>query len=107
MGGGIPVCWPQFNVRGPLAKHGFARTSDEWEVASMDGSGDPTLVLSLKDSEATRAAWPFSFELTLTVVLGEKALKTSMEVNNVGDADMNFTTALHTYFRVSDVTQIY
>ena len=33
--GGIPVCWPQFSGRGSLPKHGFVRTSSEWEIAEM------------------------------------------------------------------------
>ena len=59
--GGIPVCWPQFAGRGPLAKHGFVRTSEAWEIAEMSSeSGDCKLVLTICDSPTTRALWPHS-----------------------------------------------
>ncbi|MFX6031775.1 hypothetical protein ABTE99_19565, partial [Acinetobacter baumannii] len=36
--GGVPVCFPQFNQRGPLAKHGFARNLP-WRVVD-EGPAD-------------------------------------------------------------------
>ena len=102
--GGIPVCFPQFSGRGSLPKHGFVRTSDQWEIESMSSEGgEPCLVLALKDSDETRAAWPHSFCARLTVRLAETGLATQFEVTNTASAPLSFTGALHTYFAVPDV----
>ena len=102
--GGIPVCFPQFAGRGSLPKHGFVRTSSEWEIAEMSSEGgDCRLVLSLCDTAATREVWPHAFEVRYAVTLKEDGLSTELEVLNKGEAELTFTAALHTYFAVSDV----
>lgn len=104
--GGIPVCFPQFNQRGPLAKHGFARTM-AWSAGAAGplGQGGAQLALSLQDSEATRALWPHAFEALLTVELRPGALTVRLAVHNRGAQDLPFTAALHSYLRVPDVEQ--
>ena len=72
--GGIPVCFPQFNQRGPapgLPKHGFARNLP-WQVAQQ---GDGVLEMVLHSSEATHAWWPESFEARLSVMLAPNRLR--------------------------------
>jgi glucose-6-phosphate 1-epimerase len=102
--GGVPVIFPQFAELGPLPKHGFARTRG-WELAALeaDAPGGPTVRLSLRDDEATRALWPHPFSLTLAVSLGDGTLTVSLTAANTGDEPFAFTTALHSYFRVDDV----
>ena len=101
--GGIPVCWPQFSGRGSLPKHGFVRTSSEWEIAEMvSDEGATKLVLCIKDSEATRAVWPHAFELRYAITLTGEALSTAMELTNTGAEPLTFASALHTYFAVPD-----
>lgn len=73
--GGIPLIWPQFSNRGPLASHGFARVSD-WRVTSKD---DARLVLELEDSEATRKLWPFEFIARYSVELLPNSLRLHFE----------------------------
>lgn len=99
--GGVPVCFPQFANRGPLGKHGFARTST-WERAG-DALPADSACLTLRDSKFTRSVWPHGFELRLQVVLGAGWLETGLQVLNTGDTSFEFTAALHTYLAVADV----
>jgi glucose-6-phosphate 1-epimerase len=104
--GGVPVCFPQFAERGPLVKHGFARTM-RWEVVSHEqGKDDALAVLRLRDTEATRAIWPHAFELELSVRVSGRVLDIELACENTGDTPLSFTTALHTYLRVGDLDAV-
>ncbi|KAF4746045.1 hypothetical protein FOZ63_031399, partial [Perkinsus olseni] len=105
MRGGVPVCWPQFAGNGPFQKHGFARNT-EWELDSYSTDEDPCVSLKLLPSELTRSTMkcPFEFELRYTVTLGGDYLRMQMEVENTGAEPMEFTTALHTYFSIPDIS---
>ena len=103
--GGIPVCFPQFNQRGDLPKHGFARNLS-WHVKPARLEGDKAhLVLSLNDSAATRQWWDQAFEALLLIELTPGALEVELAVRNTDSQVLRFTGALHTYFAVSDVAQ--
>lgn len=104
--GGVPVCFPQFAERGQLPKHGFARTA-LWELVQQEqGKDDALAVLRLRDSEATRALWPHAFELELSVRVGGRSLDIELACENLGDAPLQFTAALHTYLRVGDLDAV-
>lgn len=104
--GGVPVCFPQFAERGPLPKHGFARTM-LWELVSHEqGKDDALAVLRLRDTDATRAIWPHAFELELSVRVSGRVLDVELACENTGDAPLSFTTALHTYLRVRDLDAV-
>lgn len=104
--GGVPVCFPQFAGRGSLPKHGFARTLP-WELVSQEqGRDDALAVLRLRDSDATRALWPHAFELELSVRVGGRSIDIELACENLGDAPLQFTTALHTYLRVADLDAV-
>jgi glucose-6-phosphate 1-epimerase len=100
--GGVPVCWPQFNQRGALPKHGFARNS-AWRAEAFDAAAPSELVLSLVDDDASRALWPHAFRATLRVTLAPGALRVALAVRNTDAAPWSFTAALHTYLRVGDI----
>ncbi|SFF10301.1 glucose-6-phosphate 1-epimerase [Paracidovorax wautersii] len=107
--GGVPVCFPQFNQRGPLPKHGFARNLP-WQLSgsgeAADGQGR-FLRLSLADSEATRRWWPDqSFAAELAVTLRPGALRVELSAHNPGTTAWDFTAALHTYLRVDDIATV-
>ena len=101
--GGTPICFPQFAERGPLPKHGFARTS-RWDVlAPPQAQGDRTQATFLLDSAAAAMPWPHAFRLVLAVRLAPAALELELQAMNTGAAAFAFTAALHTYFAVHDV----
>ena len=65
--GGVPVCFPQFGMLGPLAtQHGFARNLP-WEVLDAGRADASSCTLELRSSEATLALWPHPFCLTMKV----------------------------------------
>jgi glucose-6-phosphate 1-epimerase len=102
--GGVPVCCPQFNMRGMLPKHGFMRNLP-WEPQGTGASGD-TLALRLRDNEATRALWPHAFEARLDVTLAPGQLRIALTLTNVDSAPWAFAAALHSYLHVDDIAQV-
>lgn len=107
--GGVPVIFPQFEQRGPdttLPRHGLARTRT-WAVeSSSKGQDHAQLTLVLKDNEDTRALWPHSFELELTIAVHARQLDLELYAHNTGDTSWPFAAALHTYLSVSDLTLV-
>lgn len=104
--GGIPVVFPQFGPRGPLPRHGFARTLDwtETERRAMDTFTTATWRLSASD--ATRKIWPAEFAAEVTVSVERSRLDVELHVENPGAAPFEFTTALHTYLAVPELEAI-
>jgi glucose-6-phosphate 1-epimerase len=101
--GGVPVCFPQFNQRGPLPKHGFARHLT-WQADAAQTAPDlARLTLRLPASAATRQYWPPAFEATLTLELRPGSLQLTLGVCNHDDTPLHFTGALHTYLAVAEI----
>lgn len=104
--GGIPVCFPQFSDRGSLVKHGFVRNKPwtyEPEEQLAGGSRKNTALLHINDDAETCAMWPHNFRAEIQVSLQENRLTTALSVINTGNEAWQFTAALHTYLRVSDI----
>ena len=105
--GGVPVIFPQFSDRGPLVRHGFARTRT-WKLLNSGVDAQGAIArLRLSDDDATRALWPNAFELELVVRVEGNGLSMELACHNTGNAPFAFTCALHTYLRVRDVAQVH
>jgi D-hexose-6-phosphate mutarotase len=104
--GGVPVCWPWFGAHATetaFPAHGFARTVP-WQVLETETGpdGSTRLTLQLVESEKTRAQWPYSSKLNLTVIIGD-ILHMELTTENTGAADFVIGEALHTYFQIGDI----
>jgi len=110
--GGVPICWPQFASNGDLPQHGFARNR-LWKVQDISSGNDEkgeyaSASLILEDDEDTRKIWPHSFSLIAQFVIREddsiEQTLSATNKNSDGKA-FTFTTALHSYFNVSDISK--
>ena len=107
--GGIPVCWPWFGPdpenRGRPA-HGFVRNR-QWQVSGSESlaDGSTKIILSITDSEATRALWPHPFQLDIEITVGD-TLRVELVTHNTGNDSITISQALHSYFRVGDITSV-
>lgn len=81
-------------VERPMRQHGFARRSD-WTVID---AGDNSVTLRLTDSEATRAAYPFAFDLSVRYAIEEATLATIVRAANPGDAPVPMSFGFHPAF---------
>ena len=106
--GGIPVCWPWFGPdpenRGRPA-HGFVRNR-QWQVSGSESlaDGSTKIILSITDNEATRALWPHPFRLDIEITVGA-TLRVELVTHNTGNDSITISQALHSYFRVGDITR--
>jgi glucose-6-phosphate 1-epimerase len=100
--GGIPVVFPQFADRGPLAQHGFARTR-AWRLTdARDSEAGMRVAFALESSPETLALWPHAFRIELGATIAGARLDVEIRLANTGGAAFAFTAALHTYLRVSE-----
>ncbi len=114
--GGVPVVFPQFDLSGPLLKHGFARTRS-WLPLRLEQGADYSLaVLRLTDDDETLSIWPHQFVAELSVQVAGSRLDIELAIENsaanpvagaeTSAAPFRFTSALHTYLRVDDASAV-
>ena len=77
-----------------LSKHGFISTEEFSSVSVSDSE----LVLTARDTESTRAAYPFSFEFTATYILQGKSLTSRYQIKNLSGETMPYMFGLHPAF---------
>jgi len=107
--GGIPIVFPWFGPSRhiPTApQHGFARTAT-WHLDGVEtaGGGLLTLTLSLGDGDVGSPFWPERFRAVYTVTFAQ-TLSLRLAVQNRATHPIVFEEALHSYFAISDVTEI-
>ncbi|URD73109.1 Aldose 1-epimerase [Musa troglodytarum] len=112
--GGIPICFPQFSSHGNLEQHGFARNKF-WSIDTdpppfpSDSSSKTFVDLILKPTDDDFKIWPHSYEFRLRVALGlggDLMLTSRIRNTNADGKPFSFTFAYHTYFSVSDISEL-
>ncbi|CAD5191797.1 putative glucose-6-phosphate 1-epimerase [Musa acuminata AAA Group] len=112
--GGIPICFPQFSSHGNLEQHGFARNKF-WSIDTdpppfpSDSSNKTFVDLILKPTDDDFKIWPHSYEFRLRVALGlggDLMLTSRIRNTNADGKPFSFTFAYHTYFSVSDISEV-
>jgi glucose-6-phosphate 1-epimerase len=107
--GGIPVCWPWFGAHptdSTLCPHGFARVIP-WQLVEADTlkSGATRLSLQMMETAESRRQLSYPYLLTMTITVGD-TLKIDLSTTNKASHPFMVGEAFHTYFHVSDVTNI-
>ena len=104
--GGIPICFPIAGRLGAesvvfegctirLPQHGFARNLS-WDVVE---EGD-RLTIALESSDATRAGFPFEFELRVTYRIVGASVSIESQITNKDRVAMPAQIGFHPYFWV-------
>lgn len=106
---GIPICWPWFGAhpaKQDFPGHGYARITN-WKLASIDEGQDGVteVRLILGDSDLASSYWRSGVSLELKVTIGS-TLDVELTTHNRGMQEIEFTEGLHTYFHVSDISNV-
>ena len=108
--GGVPICWPWFgddpSGRGRPA-HGFAR-NHVWQVnaVTLDDEDQITILMTLPNNMDFQGYWHSDFKLSIEIQIG-KSLKISLTTENLDKDTFVISQALHTYFQVGDIEQVW
>ncbi|MGB1199018.1 MAG: D-hexose-6-phosphate mutarotase, partial [Thalassotalea sp.] len=103
--GGIPLCWPWFGAYKDGGNHGFARQIQWQLVESQITEDNVTLVLTASGSELS-PLWPSAFKLTQTLIFSTY-FQQQLTITNLSDQSVEYSNALHSYFRVSDPNKVH
>ena len=101
--GGIPICWPWFGAhpKDPeQPNHGTVRATT-WSVISTSVSDDDSVEVRLKADQG-----PFRASVAVCYTVGRR-LGVSLISANPSNEVVEITEALHTYFQISAVENIY
>jgi len=109
--GGVPICWPWFGPHENNAAfpgHGFARTV-MWQVTKTEAlpTGETRVTFQLDTrqlDDAIKPMWPLPTIAEYRLTIG-KILTIELITHNQSDDAMTIGQALHTYFKVADVSK--
>jgi len=103
--GGIPIIFPWFGAREGSPAHGFARLA-EWELheATTIPEGGVSLRFGLPLS-AHGATWP-PIATYYVVTISDRLTLELIVTNTSPDQPFTFENCLHTYFAVSDISNV-
>lgn len=103
--GGIPICWPWFgdHKEPQYSAHGYVR-NQKWTIVNSQEIDAGTQII-LKPNTCMGEGFSGNVELQLIVVVG-KTLSIQLITKNVGDTEISYNCALHSYFSVSDIKLI-
>ncbi|OUS29206.1 hypothetical protein A9Q99_08815 [Gammaproteobacteria bacterium 45_16_T64] len=104
--GGIPICAPWFGPHptdSHKPNHGFLR-NNHWAVESVEefSNGEVKLDFLFDTQNTETKTYDYYFQIKLSMTLGE-SVKLALTVVNVGDAEMPFSWAFHTYFAINNL----
>lgn len=107
--GGVSVCRPWFGVHPQHAHapaHGYVRISP-WEVVALRTltNGETEMTLELSDSKFAQLYGANGVHLSLRIRVGE-SLELELTTTNSGEGEAVFSEGLHTYFQVSDISDV-
>ncbi len=107
--GGVPICWPWFSKNADdesLPMHGIGRLM-LWNLDSIAAADAATTVvtMSLDDTPESRTLWNHKFHAVVTLKIGRK-LELSIKTTNTGSEPFPLSQAVHTYYRIGDITKI-
>ena len=86
-----------------MPKHGFAKVS-EFEVEKQT---DTSVTLVLRDSDKTRALYPFAFAFRVTYEIEGGSLKVTYDAENLGDKTMYCTFGGHEAYATPEGIEAY
>jgi glucose-6-phosphate 1-epimerase len=108
--GGVPVCWPWFGAHetsSDFPAHGFARTT-LWEVVCMETlkDGRTRITFTTEPQPDNEHMWPPHTTVLYQLTIGKK-LQMELVTQNNGAEAITIGQALHTYFRIGDVSKVF